>query len=702
MGISITFGAVMVLLMLGLVGFLFQNNAAIVVNTATESMQRATAQIERDAQALIQPVSRVVDATAHLALVDPAGMQSINGLQRLYRQLNALPQIFSLYLGEENGDFYQILSLPRTPIKLGPTGQRTPNGARYVTRLLETQEGIRADRFHFFDESGKELRFDEGAPRYDPRVRPWYDVAWNTDGVALSKAYVFSSSKLVGLTLSRRIPTIEGDRFGVVGADITLSTLSTFLSKAQIGRSGRVFLIDENGALVGHRDPSLAVDASGERMRLRNAAEVNDPLVSGAVKAWRSHGKSRFEADLTGSGDTFLVSFSRLSQGDLNWTVGVVVKRDELVGPLADASLKILLAGAAAVAVAILCFMALSMLLTKPLGAVVNETERIRRFDLSGELMGASHIREVSQLVDAVETMKRSLRSFSVYVPKEIVRAIVEEDNETNISSRRQPLTLMFSDIRGFTNISEKLDPEELVGSLSEYMETMSAQIHRHHGAIDKFIGDAIMALWNAPKADYDHVANACMATLSCRAAGHALAELFESQGRAPFYTRFGVHTGEAVVGNVGSKDRMQYSAFGDVVNMAARLESMNKQYGTELLVSQQVAEKVNGRFLLRRVDCVIPVGSTTPMSIYELLGELDQGSPLAASSYENARCGLWHEAMNLYDARQWENAEAVFQRYVTEYPDDIAGKKLLNRCRQFVTLPPSLDWDGAFKLESK
>ena len=185
---------------------------------------------------------------------------------------------------------------------------------------------------------------------------------------------------------------------------------------------------------------------------------------------------------------------------------------------------------------------------------------------------------------------------FGRYVPKALVREIVQSGTPPELGGRRQEITVLFTDIAGFTRIAEDTEPEDLMLRTSEYFEALGAVLSQHHGVVDKYIGDAIMALWNAPSRDEDHVAHACAAVLACRDAGRGLAESWTQRGIPAFGTRFGLHCGEAVVGNVGGADRINFTAVGGTINLASRLEALNKLYGTEVLVSGAVAERAGGR----------------------------------------------------------------------------------------------------------
>ena len=240
----------------------------------------------------------------------------------------------------------------------------------------------------------------------------------------------------------------------------------------------------------------------------------------------------------------------------------------------------------------------------------------------------------------------------------------------------------------------------------SEYFEALGAVLSQHHGVVDKYIGDAIMALWNAPSRDDEHVAHACAAVLACRAASRGLAENWTRRGIPAFGTRFGLHCGEAVVGNVGGADRINFTAVGGTINLASRLEALNKLYGTEVLVSEAVAERVGEDFLLRRLDRVQPVGVSQPGDIYELMGarpgRTELPATLEASPDQIELGSLWATADAAYAARDWQAALADFETVLHRFPKDAPARALADRCREFIEQPPAPDWDGVTRLKRK
>jgi adenylate cyclase len=206
-------------------------------------------------------------------------------------------------------------------------------------------------------------------------------------------------------------------------------------------------------------------------------------------------------------------------------------------------------------------------------------------------------------------------------VPKELVRRVVDNSISTELGGVRAEISLVFTDVRDFTTIAESADPDILMHQTSRYFSALTEAFLAEGGTIDKFIGDAVMVFWNAPNPQPDHVERACRAALAARLACQKLNSQFEAEGLKPFFTRFGIHVGDAVVGNLGSNERMNYTALGNTVNLAARLEGLNKQYGTEILVSEAVYLRAQHCFDFKAIGAVIAKGMTKETRVFELVG---------------------------------------------------------------------------------
>jgi len=300
--------------------------------------------------------------------------------------------------------------------------------------------------------------------------------------------------------------------------------------------------------------------------------------------------------------------------------------------------------------------------------------------------------------------MKSALRLFSVYVPRDLVRKLMAEGAEAELGGERRRLTVMFSDVQGFTTIAERMDPEALMQITSTYFQALTEELLANQATIDKYIGDAVMAIWNAPKRDLAHALHGCRAALEARALTRRLEEEFEARGWPRLHTRFGVHSGEAVVGNVGSSDRMSYTAIGSMVNIASRLEGMNKMYGTSILVSEQTRIGAGSGFVFRPVDLVLPKGAQDPIEVHELLGLAHAQDatelPLLADSAVLGRLTAWEDVVLQWRGGQFARAMDALREAGDPARDPLVAA-YAGRLARYPDGPPA-GWSPVTRLDSK
>ncbi len=294
---------------------------------------------------------------------------------------------------------------------------------------------------------------------------------------------------------------------------------------------------------------------------------------------------------------------------------------------------------------------------------------------------------------------KRKLRSaFSTYVTPSIVKQVMNDPGLLRLGGERRIMTAFFSDVAGFTAISEQSRPEELVGMLNDYLDAMTGIIFQHEGTLDKYQGDGIMAFWNAPVEQADHAYRACCAAVdSIDCIKNELHPRWQAEGKPLFSIRIGVNTGAMIVGNMGSHARMDYTIMGDSVNLASRLESANKVYETRVMISEFVEVHVRGRMVVRELDIIRVLGKAAPVRVYEVIareGEVDK---------ETRRLiNIYNSGLALYRAGEYRAAIDAFAEAVTLHEDDGPSKMYLRRCRAFVANPPEIGWDGVWRLKDK
>ncbi|WP_395686045.1 CHASE2 domain-containing protein [Caenimonas koreensis] len=277
--------------------------------------------------------------------------------------------------------------------------------------------------------------------------------------------------------------------------------------------------------------------------------------------------------------------------------------------------------------------------------------------------------------------------AFSKYVSQEVVDRMVAHPEELKLGGQRRELTVVFTDLAGFTSLSEKLTPEGVADVINLYLNEVTKVVMAHHGTVDKFVGDAVMAFWGAPLDDEEHALNATRAAIEMQVVMDRLQPRFEALGAGGVSMRVGLNSGPAIVGNMGSDLRFDYTALGDTVNLAARLEGANKAYGTGILLSSSTAELLRGRIGLRRVDKVKVKGKNVPVEVF---------TPCDDASLAAATERAWHA----YQNKHWDAALQEWEAMRASQPGDSLAQCYVERIGKLVEQPPEGEWDGAVSLD--
>jgi len=292
---------------------------------------------------------------------------------------------------------------------------------------------------------------------------------------------------------------------------------------------------------------------------------------------------------------------------------------------------------------------------------------------------------------------KRIRGAFQYYLTASVVEEMLRNPDKLKLGGEKKDLTVLFSDIRGFTSISERMTPDGLVKFLNEYLTKMTDVVFKYDGLLDKYIGDAVMAVWGAPLDQPDHARRACLTALDMLDELHRLQKKWSAEGLPVLNIGIGVNAGPMVVGNMGSDRRFNYTVMGDSVNTGSRLEGLNKVYGTNIIVSQTTLEKVQEEFIARELDLVRVKGKGQPVKIFELLSLVK-----TASTDQRALADGFHAALAEYRKRNWDKAREAFQKVLAQFPHDGPAKLYLERSETLSKNPPPADWDGVYTMTTK
>ncbi|MCX5843757.1 MAG: adenylate/guanylate cyclase domain-containing protein, partial [Deltaproteobacteria bacterium] len=293
---------------------------------------------------------------------------------------------------------------------------------------------------------------------------------------------------------------------------------------------------------------------------------------------------------------------------------------------------------------------------------------------------------------------KKKIRgAFQYYLTASVINEMLKDPAKLKLGGDKKDLTVLFSDIRGFTTIAENMKtPEELVHLLNEYLTAMTNVVFTYDGLLDKYMGDAIMAVFGAPLNQPDHPLRACKTALDMMDELKKLQIKWADEGRPVLTIGIGINSGDMVVGNMGSEMRFDYTVMGDSVNLGSRLEGINKEYGTNIVISESTHNAVKDILFCRELDSVRVKGKNLPVKIYELLGEKKD-----AEKWEKA-VGIFEEGLSKYRQCLWDEAIISFQRVLEIKADDAPAKLYIVRCQELKKNPPEEPWDGVFTMTKK
>lgn len=504
------------------------------------------------------------------------------------------------------------------------------------------------------------------------------------------------AKRRVVVTALEAIEGSDGSLLGVVQVGLLAQEIDAEIAAINRHLPGpyRIFVCDASGRFVTKLAPGDPIELShGEDLRVvpRRVPRAIQLAVASPALRRTVHDAAPADGRFELAGRPYAVEFRPLphTQG---WFVGVVGPEDYYLSGLRHTVGRLLWLTIAVVVIILVGGVLTLRAVRGGLSRITRETDRMHAFDFAPSPT-ATPFGDVAAVLGSVEQAKTAMRAMRKYVPVEVVRYFYESNHEPTLGGRLEDVSLMFSDIRDFTTLSETLAPDRLARLLGHYLGAMTEAVHEADGTVDKYVGDAVMALWNAPRTSADHPVHACRAALACIARTDALFASPAWEGLPPLVTRFGIHRAQVMVGHFGAPDRFSFTAIGDGVNLAARLEGLNKQYGTTILVSSAIEREAREAFAFRRIDRVAVKGKSVGVEVYELLGELGQVAPAkltAARRYE--------AALDAYFARDFERARDM----LGDAGDDGPSRVLAERCRVLRNTPPPADWDGTYLAKEK
>jgi adenylate cyclase len=520
---------------------------------------------------------------------------------------------------------------------------------------------------------------------YDPRGKAWFVQGIDADKPGWTRPYEFAEgrpgiSAVVGL---RNLET--GRAIGVATADFYLREVEGFLDGLRVGNGGRALI--------------LAPEPGGEPLILGAGTVFSDDLQGALATASRrltAHSEAPFRETVGG----VIVDGRVLSlSAGLRWQLVVMLPLADVESPMWTATMAVLVTACIFLAIGIVAAVAISHAVSRPICLMSRDLAEIGNLHFSSARPIRSRIREIDAMARSLVRMKAALRSFSLYVPIDVVRSVLTSGQAAEPGGELRVLTVLVSDVAGFTGVAESMSPGKLVRHLGRYLGVLERAVHGSGGVVDKFMGDGMLAFFNAPHPALDHAAQACQAALNAQ---RSLKHLdLEVEDAPVFRTRIGLAMGEVLVGNIGTAQRLSYTVIGDAVNLASRLEMLNKAYGTAILASGEVRWTAGDGFEWRHLDRVTVPGRLEPLELYELLGRVGEVDAITITVRSLHESGLQH----LFSSR-FDDAERAFHAILDRVPHDKPAWYLLEHTRlmrtQSADMLPSQVWRGVHVHQTK
>lgn len=479
-----------------------------------------------------------------------------------YRILKANPNFVDVFYVSKDKSFYEVL--------------RMPNGFQGTFRKQPLMKNFR------ISEGNKWVQYEEKATDYDPETRPYWKTAQQYPEGGWTDPYTFATTKARGFTYVLGQTGSTG-LIGYWGIDFQIDGLSDFIKTLKLGHQGAAWIVAHDGTIIAQ-----STDAS--------LPEI---------------GKSGFF--YTGNRIYYVNPFP--SQSKIPWNVVASIHENDFIRPIRNTALYSLLYGLIPSALFLLLSAAFFGKVSRRLKEIAWEMDELSHLTIRErpEDRTLSRIREVNMMNRSIIHLRAGLQSFVKYIPVDLVKKLISSGQAAIAGAEKKQITVLFTDIAGFTSMAESLNVQEVTEIVVEFLTAVSKEVHNQKGIIDKFIGDAVMALWGTPEPMENHALAACKAALAIQ----------KTLGSNPkMKHRIGINTGYAMVGNFGSNERLDYTALGDTVNVASRLEKHAKQMGVQILIGPETAAAVEKFLNVRPLKSVQLEGRAAPLLVYELIGE--------------------------------------------------------------------------------
>jgi class 3 adenylate cyclase len=657
-------------------------NAEAILTILQEQVTKSRHASVESVENMMRGVAGVLGLLAESAATQPAFFRTENSRESLYRVLTSSTQIDAAYVSFEDG-YHRVVT--RVDDDRKRSDPKIPASANWHSSYIDDFSAGADRRRHrtFFDAWPNNIAQYSTPTDHDVRSVAGYAGARESGSLFVTEP-ILNPDTGYPIIVARVPIHREGEFIGCASVNITFDVLSQFLAAQRPSANSLSFITDAaEGKIIASSDRGKGVRVADGKLQIARLENIEDEDVR---EAYRLHVQTNRDAIVFQSprnGQELSASFARFPESfGQQWQSVMLTPTNDFVGQLKATNQQIILIIIALTAIELLLIYALARRLSQPIENITRQLESVEALSFDQTAVPLSRIREIARLQSATTLLSSSLQSFSSFAPVDLVRGLVKSGIPLSLGVESRQLTVLFSDLEGFSTHAEQLNLNDLLKQTSVYFEQVSRAISDEKGTIDKFIGDGVMAFWNAPMEAADHALHACAAALRAVRRMEAVNTTWEAEGRAAFRIRIGLNTDNSLVGNIGSSERFSYTAIGDGVNVAARLEGVNKLFGTSICISDSVLGAAGRSILARPLRKIQVKGRKQEFMIYELLGIAGSDEPELAPRQTDAKLAEMTRAASA-SFEQGEIAQAVcgYQAILAIFPDDPVARAMLDSC---------------------
>ena len=659
----------------------YRNSEAMMATLKYEVAKTRQASIE-NVEGMIHGVAGTLNLLAVVVAAEPDFFRTDRSREVLFRALTSAEEIDAAFVSFEDGYHRAVTRIDDDRRRSDPKIPRTASW--HMNFIDEFSVGTKRSRHRTFFDTWDHVVGEYAVPTtVDYRAISGYPEAKESGGLAVADPQINSDTGYP--IINMRFPVYHnGDFIGCAGTSITLDSLTRFLAAHRASPHSMTIIADSaGGKIIAASDKQKTVRLADGKLEIARLENFAGDDVREAHRLQTQTNQDDFLFRSPRDGQELSASFARFPESfGRPWEAIVITPTDDFIGQLKATNQQIIIIIIALSIAEFFLIYILSRRLSQPIESITQELKSVESLSFDHPANRPSNVREIAQLQSTATLLRNSLRSFSSFVPVDVVRGLIKSGIPLALGVEKRNLTILFSDLENFSTHAEQSTPDALLEQMSVYFEQISRAISDEKGTVDKFIGDGIMAFWGAPVALPDHVLRACAGALRAARRMERVNAAWHAEGKPTLRIRIGLNAANVLLGNVGSTQRFSYTAIGDGVNVAARLEELNKTFGTTICISDSVFDAVASEVVARPLRRVQVKGRKQEFMVYELLGMAGSDDlELETRSSDRRLSELTWSASTFFEKRDFDESARRYWKILGEFPNDTVAKAMLAVC---------------------